>query len=103
MEKQTLQAVNVHLDTTIGIIKCHSIQKKAVFPPITQHQPANKSLAKQRPFFSTRKRKKTASIRIAKPTTHDKCVIENKLNLHSKMFTTTKIPYGTLLIHYYNI
>ena len=51
MEKQTLQAVNAHLDTTIGIIKCHSVQKKAVFPTISQHQPANKSLTKQRPLI----------------------------------------------------
>ena len=36
IEKQTLQGKNAQLDTIIGLIKCHTTQKKAVFPPIIQ-------------------------------------------------------------------
>ena len=86
IEKQTLQAINAQLHTTIGLIKCHTKQKKAVFPPINQQEPANKSLQQQRPFFSTRK---ASSVRIAKPTTNDKLIIEKKIkpshkDLHNK-------------------
>ena len=69
---QTLQAINAQLDTTIGLIKCHTAQKKTVFQPINQQEPANKSLQQQKPFFITRKRRKASSIRKAKPTTNDK-------------------------------
>ena len=54
-DKQTLQTINTQLGTTIGLIKCHLEQTKPVLP-LTQHEPVNKTIAPQRPFFSTRKR-----------------------------------------------
>ena len=86
------------LDTTIGLIKCHTTQKKEVFPPINQLEPANKRMKQQRPFFSTRKRRKTCSIRIAKPTGNDKLIIERKLNLHTNVYTTRTTPHSILFI-----
>ena len=56
-DKQTLQTINTQLGTTIGLIKCHLEQTKPVLP-LTQHEPVNKTIAPQRPFFSTRKRPK---------------------------------------------
>ena len=59
-DKQTLQTINTQLGTTIELMKCHLEQTKPVLPP-TQHEPVNKTIAPQRPFFSTCKRQKNIS------------------------------------------
>ena len=57
-DKQTLQTINIHLGTTIGLKKCYLEQTKPVLPPSQQHEPINKTVAPQQPFFNTCKRQK---------------------------------------------
>ena len=78
-DKQTLQMINTQLGTTIGLIKCYLEQTKPVLPPKRQHEPVNITIAPQRPFFSTHKRQKTPSIRLAKPKNTEKEEIEKKI------------------------
>ena len=57
-DKQTLQTINTQLGSTVGLIKRHLEQMKAglKFPPIQQHEPVNKTIALQQPFFRSCKR-----------------------------------------------
>ena len=93
-DKQTLQTINTQLGTTIGLIKCYLEQTKPVLPPKRQHEPVNKTIAPQRPFFSTRKRQKTPSIRLAKPKNTEKEEIEKKLNNDTRLYMAKKSTYG---------
>ena len=93
-DKETLQVVNGQLNTTIGLVKCHSKQYKPVLPQINNCEPSNKTIKPQRPFFSTRKRRKTATIRVAKPTTLEKELTESRLRSDNLIYTVKKSAYG---------
>ena len=71
-DKQILQMINTQLVTTIGLIKCYLEQTKPLLSPTQQHEPVNKTIAPQQPFFSTCKRQKTPSIRLVKPKNTEK-------------------------------
>ena len=92
-EKEILQEINTQLNTLIGRIKHLSKQLSPVLPKTSQHIPVNK-ITTQRPFFSTRKRPKSASVRIAKPSKTDKETIANKLDTDKRVYLTTKCPMG---------
>ena len=57
-DKQTLQTIKSQLGTTIGMKKCYLEQTKPSLPPTQHHEPVNKTIALQRPFFSTVRDKK---------------------------------------------
>ena len=76
-EKEILQEINAQMNTLIGLIKHLSKRTSPVLPKTSQHIPVNKKITTQRPFFSTRKRPKSASVMIAKPSKADKETIAN--------------------------
>ena len=88
-DKETLQVVNAQLNATIGLVKCHSKQYKPVSPQINNCEPSNKTIKPQRLFFGTRKRRKTTTIRVAKPTTFKKELTESSDNL---IYTVKNLP-----------
>lgn len=78
-DKQTLQTINTHLGTTIGLIKCHSEQMKSILPLIQLYEPVNKAVALQQLFFRTDKRRKTQSVRLPKLKYKEKEETKKKL------------------------
>ena len=59
-DKETLQVVNGQLNTTIGLVKCHSKQYKPVLPQINNCEPSNKTKP-QRPIFQHSKTKENSN------------------------------------------
>ena len=77
-----LKSVEQHMNSIIGLLKTdhnnQSLSSNTSFP-VFSNKPTNKRLSPQRPFFST-KRKRKASVRLAKPDDTSKYNILNSLN-----------------------
>ena len=69
--------MNFYISSAINLIKVR--QNIQVQLPNTKKEPANKHIQRQRPFVSTRKKKKQANVRIKKPTATEKEEICNAL------------------------
>lgn len=67
-DMETLQEVKSLVTAALNIMKA---REKAVLPAAKQ-EPANKCITTQRPFFSTKRKRSRASVRLAKPTTQEK-------------------------------
>ena len=74
-DDELITAAEKHIKMAQNIIK--ATKSCATFPP-PKPEPSNKQVAKQRPFFSTKKRKHTA-ISMAKPTHEQKSDISQAL------------------------
>ena len=74
---------------TIGLTECYSQHAQPELRLVQQHPP-NKAVTPQRPFFSTHKRQKTATIRLAKPSSGEKDNIKTRLENTSRLYTTLK-------------
>ena len=92
-DEEMLTQVNSEINTSIRLLKCelHNV----TLPVVSQQEPANKKLSPQRRFFSTRKRNRVSSVKIAKPTNEEKNEIIAALSTDSKAYKTKKTAKGT--------
>lgn len=74
----TLHDVKSLLNSAINLMKAKENIPAAVLPDAI-NQPPNKHIATQRPFFSTKRKRKPANTRLAKPTTEEKMDIYKSL------------------------
>ena len=65
----TLQQIRSYINTAANLIKT---QPDIDQLPTQKHQPSNKLIEQQRHFFSTKRKRKSAAVRIAKPTLKEK-------------------------------
>ena len=66
---ETLQEIKSLITAALNISKVNRC--KATLP-LPSNEPANKNIAVQRPFFSTKRKRKPANVRLPKPTTKEK-------------------------------
>ena len=69
-ELKTLQEIKGYISSALNLIKAKNNFKVTSLPPAKQ-QPPNKCILPQRPFFSTKRKRKT-NIQIAKPNKEEK-------------------------------
>ncbi len=84
---ELIELIDKQLNATIGLTKYHEQQTKPALPQVEQHPPSNKKVTRQISFFSTRKKQKTATVRIAKPTRLEKDHIKNVLQSNTVLYT----------------
>lgn len=70
-DMDTLHEVKTLITSAINLIKAKA-STPAVVLPTAKDQPANKNITVQRSFFSTKRKKKPANVRLAKPTAEEK-------------------------------
>ena len=88
--KQLLHTINSQLTTIIHLAKTHQTADEPTLPPAKKFAP-NKAVTPQRkPFFSTRKKKKTCTIRLSKPTLKEKDEIHTKLKSNKLVYNDQK-------------
>lgn len=97
-DKDTLKDVRSYIITAINHIKVRKDVKKPL--SVVINAPANKGLQSQSPFYSTRKRRKKSTVRIAKPTTQQKAdicsaLLEKSAPLYSSCTTTKTVSRNT--------
>ena len=66
-----LQHVRKDIRAALNLVEVNIIEVSSKFNRLS-NEPANKALSPQKPFFSTRKHRKTPSTKIAKPTNKQK-------------------------------
>ena len=64
-DRVTLQSIESHLNSAISIFQALQVPQQSIV--LNHNHPHNKDIPKQRSFFSTKKRKPKAQIRLAKP------------------------------------
>ena len=70
-DMSTLHDVKAFITSALNLIKAR--QNSSVMTlPVPKHQPPNKRIPIQRPFFSTKRKRNRANIRLAKPTIEEK-------------------------------
>ncbi len=70
-DKDTLHQVQSYLTSAINIIKANQSSSVATLPAV-KHQPPNKKITPQKAFFSTKRKRKSGNIRMARPTLLEK-------------------------------
>ena len=73
--EDTLLDINKHLKSCISLISLAGHSK---------HEPQNKKIMPQRNFFSTKRKRQTVKVRMAKPTIAEKVNVVNRLMLSSR-------------------
>ena len=90
---EALESTDTHLNSILGIMKVFENGTSLTEGMVHKHNgPANKHIIKQRPFFSTKRKRKLAAIRLAKPTISEKEMICRELetvSMHSNSFYST--------------
>ena len=67
----TLHEVSGLITSALNLIKIKQ-ESTAVTLPTTDYQPPNKNIAVQRPFYSTKRKRKHANVRLSKPNLTEK-------------------------------
>ncbi len=73
---QLLQQINTMVKSALNLIKAKEVN---INMPKVKHQPSNTLIQPQRRFFSTKKKRSRANVRLAKPTDKEKLVITELL------------------------
>ena len=91
---ESLLAAEKLLDSAKCAIK--AINRTAPFVQVQPHEPSNKNIVRQCSFYSTKKRRKKALIRIAKPTHEEKKEIRSALLQRTLLYKGRKEMQGKL-------
>ena len=70
-DRDMLLDVEKHLNSCVNLFKAYQSQKS--------NEPSNKRILQQRPFYSTKRKRKTAKIRLAKPSFDEKASVTTRL------------------------
>lgn len=76
-DNTTLRDVRSCITSAIHLIKAQQQQQNPF--SIRRNEPSNKLIKPQRPFFSTKKKRRKPAVRITKPTEHQKSYISTAL------------------------
>ena len=71
-DMDTLSDVRSLISSALNVVKAGNVKPQL---PIATYQPPNKKIKTQRPFFSTKRKRKPATVRIVKPTSAEKIKI----------------------------
>ena len=85
-DTETLKDVRSYITSAMNLLKARKHLENSF--PITKKEPANKLIAQKRCFFSTKRKRKQARLRIMKPTAKEKddictALLDNHISLHS--------------------
>ena len=84
-EVEMLLAAEKHVNSATYVIQAMATYPRTTFE-CTTHQPPNKNVKLQRPFYSTKKKRQPSTIKLAKPTEEEKRKICEALLSNHNMY-----------------